>query len=143
VQLGELCLWNTRLASGDIPVHALNEDLHHFGTGISNMLQAAQTRAPFGVVDCCVDELDQVYQSKNTSQHVPQTKNTSQHVPQLTNLESHSFSVLPHSYWEGIVLQGPQHGSCYAISSAQAQEGTKGVCESVESHCVPELPDPP
>ena len=48
-----------------------------------------------------------------------------------------------YSYWEGIILQWPQYGSCYAFSSAQAQEGAKGVCESVESHCVPALPDPP
>ncbi len=41
------------------------------------------------------------------------------------------------------LLQWPQYGSCYAFSSAQAQEGAKGVCESVESHCVPALPDPP
>jgi hypothetical protein len=45
VQLGELGLWNTvtGLASGDIPVHALNEDIYHIVTGISNMQQAVQT----------------------------------------------------------------------------------------------------
>ncbi len=39
LQLGKLCLWNKGLASGDIPAHALNEDIHHIVTGISNMLR--------------------------------------------------------------------------------------------------------
>ena len=63
LQLGELILWYTGLASGDIPFHARNEDIHHVGTWIRNMLQAAQTGACFGVVDCSVDKLNLVYKS--------------------------------------------------------------------------------
>ena len=65
LQLGELILWYTGLASGDIPFHALarNEDIHHVCTWIRNMLQAAQTGACFGVVDCSVDKLNLVYKS--------------------------------------------------------------------------------
>ena len=63
LQLGELILWYTGLASGNIPFHAQNEDIHHVGTWIRNMLQAAQTGACFGVVDCSVDKLNLVYKS--------------------------------------------------------------------------------
>ena len=63
VQLGELCLWNTRLASGDIPVHALNENIHHLITGIGHVLHAVQTGAVLGLVDGGVDEINLVYSS--------------------------------------------------------------------------------
>ena len=65
MQLRELILWYTGLASGNIPFHAQNEDIHHVGTWIRNMLhwQAAQTGVCFGVVDCSVDKLNLVYKS--------------------------------------------------------------------------------
>ena len=34
LQFGKLRHWNTRLASGNVPVHALNEHLHNFIAGI-------------------------------------------------------------------------------------------------------------
>ena len=40
-----------------------NEDIHLVGTWISNMTQAAQTGAWFGVVDCSFDKLNLVYKS--------------------------------------------------------------------------------
>jgi hypothetical protein len=51
LQLGKLCLWNAGLARGDIPVHALNEDIHNIISGISNMLQAMQTAAGLGLIN--------------------------------------------------------------------------------------------
>ncbi len=51
LQLGQLFLWNTKLASIQIPVHALNKYFLNIATGISNIGQAAQTGACFGVID--------------------------------------------------------------------------------------------
>ncbi len=42
LQLRNLVLCNAGLAGGDIPIHALNEDIYHIITGISNMPQAVQ-----------------------------------------------------------------------------------------------------
>ena len=49
---------NTGLASENLPVHALNEHLHNFIAGISNVRQAVQTGSGPGPVDCCVDEFN-------------------------------------------------------------------------------------
>jgi hypothetical protein len=63
LQFGKLCLWNAGLARGDIPVQALNEDIHYIITGISNMRQTMQTAACLGLINGCVDQLDLVYAS--------------------------------------------------------------------------------
>jgi O-antigen ligase len=60
-QLWKVCLGDSGLARGDVPVHALNQYLHNIVTGISNMLQAVQTRTGLGVIACGVDEFDLVY----------------------------------------------------------------------------------
>jgi hypothetical protein len=61
VQLWEVCLGDSGPATGDVPVHALNQYFHNFVTGIGNMRQAMQTGACLGVIDCGVDEFDLVY----------------------------------------------------------------------------------
>ncbi len=61
VQLWKVCLGDPGLARGDVPVHALNQYLHNIVTGIINMLQAVQTRAGLGVINCGIDEFDLVY----------------------------------------------------------------------------------
>ena len=61
VKLRKVCLGDTGLARGDVPVHALNQHFHDIVTGISNMRQAAQTGAGLGVIDCGVDEFDLLY----------------------------------------------------------------------------------
>ena len=43
LQFGKLRHRNTRLACGNVPVHALNEYLDHLVTGIRNVRQAMQT----------------------------------------------------------------------------------------------------
>ena len=43
VQFGKVRLGNTGLASGNVPVHALNEYLNHLVTGIRNVGQAVET----------------------------------------------------------------------------------------------------
>ena len=69
VQIRKLGLCNTGLARSNIPVHALNEYLHHLLAGISHMRQAAQTGTGLGVVDCCVYEFNLVYTKSYTVQH--------------------------------------------------------------------------
>ena len=61
VQFWKVSHWNSGLARRYVPVHALNQYLHHIITGISNMRQAVQTRAGLGVIDGAVDEYDLVY----------------------------------------------------------------------------------
>ncbi len=63
VQLWKVCLGNPGLARGDVPVHALNQYLHHICTGISKMRQAVQTGASLGVIDGGIDEFDLLYTS--------------------------------------------------------------------------------
>ena len=60
LQLRKLVLGNAGLAGGNIPIHALNEDIYHSITWISNMQQLVQPGAGLGSVDCGVDELDLV-----------------------------------------------------------------------------------
>ena len=61
MQLWKVCLGDTGLARGDVPVHALNQHFHDIVTGISNMRQAVQTGAGLGVINCGVDKFDLAY----------------------------------------------------------------------------------
>ena len=69
LQFGKLRHWNTRLASGNVPVHALNEHLHNLIAGISHVRQAVQTGSRPGPVDCCVVEFSLVYTSICFNKH--------------------------------------------------------------------------
>ncbi len=73
VQLWKVCLGDSGLARGNVPVHALKQYLwvHNIVTGISNMLHAVQTRAGLGVINIGVDEFDLVCTS--TSMYVQVT----------------------------------------------------------------------
>jgi hypothetical protein len=63
VQVWKVRLRNAFLASGYIPVHALDQHLNHLITGIRNWRQAIETGAWLGGLDGCIDELNLVHSS--------------------------------------------------------------------------------
>ena len=69
LQYGKLRHLNTGLASGNVPVHALNEHLHNLIAGISHVRQAVQAGSGPGPVNCCVDEFNLVYTSIYFNKH--------------------------------------------------------------------------
>jgi hypothetical protein len=86
VQLWKVCLGDTGLARGDVPVHALNQYLHNIVTGISNMRQAVQTGAGLGVINCGVDEFDLAYTPSLISVYVPVYTGVCRCIPRLMYL---------------------------------------------------------
>ena len=63
VQVWKVRLRNAFLASGYIPVHALDQYLNHLFTGIRNSRQVIETGAWLGCLDGCIDELNLVHGS--------------------------------------------------------------------------------
>ena len=58
-----LRLYNAGLTSSHIPLHALDEHLHHLITRIRNWRQAMETGAFLGCLDGPIDELNLVHSS--------------------------------------------------------------------------------